>query len=363
MYIKEIEIVNFRNYNNVKINLHDKINIIYGNNASGKTNLLESIYVLGLTKSHRSFIDNNLIKNGCDFFRLTGSLKKDDIVYNLEISNNHHKKIKIDNKEINKMSDYISKMNIIIFYPEDLEIIKGSPAIRRNFLDLELSQLYSNYYNILSEYNRLLKMRNERLKNDQTSNYQYFQILTDYLIERAIMIYKMRQKIVTKINEYCPKIYEDLTGNKGFKIKYKPNINFPSNKDMKDYLFNLYKKNYLKELKFGKTIIGPHLDDIEFYLGDINLKHYGSQGQQRIAIIAIKLAEIEIFKSYKNDTPILLLDDVFSELDISKRNNLIKYIDGNLQTIITTTDLESFDDNIIKNSKIIKVDNGKIIEK
>ena len=363
MYIKEIEIVNFRNYNNVKINLHDKINIIYGNNASGKTNLLESIYVLGLTKSHRSFIDNNLIKNGCDFFRLTGSLKKDDIVYNLEIRNNHHKKIKIDNKEINKMSDYISKMNIIIFYPEDLEIIKGSPAIRRNFLALELSQLYINYYNILSEYNRLLKMRNERLKNDQTSNYQYFQILTDYLIERAIMIYKMRQKIVTKINEYCPKIYEDLTGNKGFKIKYKPNINFPSNKDMKDYLFNLYQKNYLKELKFGKTIIGPHLDDIEFYLGDINLKHYGSQGQQRIAIIAIKLAEIEIFKSYKNDTPILLLDDVFSELDISKRNNLIKYIDGNLQTIITTTDLESFDDNIIKNSKIIKVDNGKIIEK
>lgn len=363
MYIKEMEIVNFRNYNNVKINLYDKINIIYGNNAGGKTNLLESIYVLGLTKSHRSFIDNNLIKNGCDFFRLSGSLKKDNMIYNLEVSNNRHKKLKIDNKEIGKISDYISKMNIIIFYPEDLEIIKGSPSIRRNFLDLELSQLYSNYINVLSEYNRLLKMRNERLKNDQKNNYQYLQILTDYLIDRAIMIYKMREKMVAKINEYCPKIYKDLTSNEGFKIKYKPNIDLSLIKESKKYLLDLYQKNYYKEIRLGKTIAGPHLDDVEFYLGDINLKNYGSQGQQRIAVIAIKLAEIEIFKKHKNDSPILLLDDVFSELDITKRNNLIKYIDGNIQTIITTTDLENFDENILKNAKIIKVDNGKIIEK
>ena len=361
MYIKKVEIVNFRNYNSVTVNLHDKINIIYGNNAGGKTNLLESIYVLGLTKSHRSFIDNNLIKNGCDFFKLKGLLVKDGIKYNLEINNNRRKRMLLDQKEVNKISEYISNMNIIIFYPEDLEIIKGSPGVRRNFLDLELSQLYSNYINILTEYNRLLKMRNERLKIENNYNDQYLDILTEYLVDRGVMIYKMRLKLVTRLNEYCSDIYEDLTGNKGFVIKYRPNILINADNIKEKYL-ETYKKNRFKEFKVGKTLYGPHLDDIEFYLNDVNLKHYGSQGQQRISVIATKLAEIEIFKKYKKEIPILLLDDVFSELDVEKRNNLLKYIDGDIQTIITTTDLENFDKDILANSKIIKIENGKIIE-
>ena len=361
MHIKKVEIVNFRNYNSVTVNLHDKINIIYGNNAGGKTNLLESIYVLGLTKSHRSFIDNNLIKNGCDFFRLKGLLVKDGIKYNLEINNNRRKRILLDQKEVNKISEYISNMNIIIFYPEDLEIIKGSPGVRRNFLDLELSQLYSNYINILTEYNRLLKMRNERLKIENNYNDQYLDILTEYLVDRGVMIYKMRLKLVTRLNEYCSDIYEDLTGNKGFVIKYRPNI-LINDDNIKEKYLEIYRKNRFKECKVGKTLYGPHLDDIEFYLNDVNLKHYGSQGQQRISVIATKLAEIEIFKKYKKEIPILLLDDVFSELDVEKRNNLLKYIDGDIQTIITTTDLDNFDKDILANSKIIKIDNGKIIE-
>lgn len=361
MYIKKVEIVNFRNYNSVTVNLHDKINIIYGNNAGGKTNLLESIYVLGLTKSHRSFIDNNLIKNGCDFFKLKGLLVKDGIKYNLEINNNRRKRMLLDQKEVNKISEYISNMNIIIFYPEDLEIIKGSPGVRRNFLDLELSQLYSNYINILTEYNRLLKMRNERLKIENNYNDQYLDILTEYLVDRGVMIYKMRLKLVTRLNEYCSDIYEDLTGNKGFVIKYRPNI-LINDDNIKEKYLETYKKNRFKEFKVGKTLYGPHLDDIEFYLNDVNLKHYGSQGQQRISVIATKLAEIEIFKKYKKEIPILLLDDVFSELDVEKRNNLLKYIDGDIQTIITTTDLENFDKDILANSKIIKIENGKIIE-
>lgn len=361
MYIKKVEIVNFRNYNSVTVNLHDKINIIYGNNAGGKTNLLESIYVLGLTKSHRSFIDNNLIKNGCDFFRLKGLLVKDGIKYNLEINNNRRKRMLLDQKEVNKISEYISNMNIIIFYPEDLEIIKGSPGVRRNFLDLELSQLYSNYINILTEYNRLLKMRNERLKIENNYNDQYLDILTEYLVDRGVMIYKMRLKLVTRLNEYCSDIYEDLTGNKGFVIKYRPNI-LINDDNIKEKYLEIYRKNRFKECKVGKTLYGPHLDDIEFYLNDVNLKHYGSQGQQRISVIATKLAEIEIFKKYKKEIPILLLDDVFSELDVEKRNNLLKYIDGDIQTIITTTDLDNFDKDILANSKIIKIDNGKIIE-
>lgn len=362
MYIKKVEIVNFRNYNSVTVNLHDKINIIYGNNAGGKTNLLESIYVLGLTKSHRSFTDNNLTKNGCVFFKIKGLLIKDGIKYNLEISNNKRKRMMIDQKEIYKISDFISNMNIIIFYPEDLDIIKGSPGVRRNFLDLELSQLYGNYINILNEYNRLLKMRNERLKNETSYADQYLDILTEYLVDRGIMIYKMRLKMVNRLNEYCSDIYNDLTGNPGFFIKYKPNISI-NDDNIKEKYLQIYKKNRFKECKIGKTLYGPHLDDLEFYLNDINLKYYGSQGQQRISVIATKLSEIEIFKKYKKTTPILLLDDVFSELDVEKRNNLLKYINNGMQTIITTTDLENFDKEILANSKIIKIDNGKIIEK
>lgn len=359
MFIKKIELDNFRNYNSVTVNLHDKINIFYGENASGKTNLLECIYVLGLTKSHRSFIDNNLIKEGSDFFRLKGLLQKKDMFYQLEVNNQKKKKIYIDNKEIKKVSDYISLMNIIIFYPEDLEIIKGSPILRRNFIDLDLSQLYSNYINILTEYNKLVKMRNERLKNNLAISDNYLDILTDYMVDRAINIYKMRLKFINKINEFCPKIYKELTGNDNFYLTYKPCLEIL---DKEEYL-DIFKQNYNREVKNGKTLFGPHLDDLEFYLDGVNLKLYGSQGQQRIAIIAVKLAEIEIFKNYKNENPILLLDDVFSELDIKKRNNLLKYINNNIQTIITTTDLNSIDKKILSEAKIFEIKSGNIIEK
>lgn len=364
MYLKEIKITNFRNYKNTIVKLYNKINIIYGNNAVGKTNLLESIYVLGTIKSHRSFIDNNLIKKGCEFFVLKGRLMKNNFEYNLELNYKSIKKLKIDNKEIKKVSDYISKMNVIIFYPDDLEIIKGSPSIRRNFMNIELIQLHNNYINILSEYNQILKMRNELLKSNLTKNNQYLQILTEYLIKRSIIIYKMRDNLIFKINELIPKIYKNITGDNGFYIKYKPNIIYNDNSDktINDMIIK-YKENYDKELRLGKTLFGPHLDNIEFFLNDINLKYCGSQGQQRIAIIVIKLSLIEIYKCNNKETPILLLDDVFSELDIKKKNNLLKYIDNNMQTIITTTDLDNFDEKILSNANIVMIENGKIIEK
>ena len=363
MYIKQIKIDNFRNYNSVVVNLNSNINIFYGNNASGKTNLLESIYVLGLTKSHRAVIDNSLTRKGSNFFHLEGILVKKNFTYKLEIINKLHKKLFIDNKEINKISTYISKLNIIIFYPEDLDIIKGSPSGRRNFLDLDLMQLYSNYINILNEYNKLLKMRNEILKQKKIKNYQYLQILTNYLIDRGIMINKMRASLVDYLNEYCGIIYKNLTGNKNFFIKYKPNVKFNNVKDSKIKYLKLFKDNFNRELKLNKTLFGPHLDDLEFYLDDKNLKYYGSQGQQRIAIISLKLAELFVFKKYKKCTPILLLDDVFSELDINKKNNLLKYISDDIQTIITTTDLDSFDKKILNKAKLFEIKNGKILEK
>ena len=362
MHISSLKISNFRNYDLLKLDLNPNMNIIIGNNGQGKTNLLESIYVLGLTKSHRSFIDNNLIKQNEKICKIKGDLVKNDMTSKLEIVlENKKKNLKIDNNNINKNSDYISNMNIIIFYPEDLELIKGSPSSRRRFLNLELSQLNSNYLIILNDYNKLLKMRNDYLKNSYIDQ-NYLNILTDYLIEKAITIYKLRKKFIDKLNNNVEKIYYDITKLKKFNIKYKSSIELDdlSYDNLKNKLEEkfIYMKN--QELKLKTTLVGPHRDDLEFYLDDLNLKNYGSQGQQRIAIIALKLGEIDIFKQYKENTPILLLDDVFSELDEKKKNNLLKYINDDIQVIITTTDINNINKKVIKNSKIIEIKNGKV---
>ena len=368
MVIKDIEIKNFRNYGSQKIEFYKGINIIYGNNGVGKTNLLESIYVLAMTKSHRFFIDNSLVKENSLFSKIKGNIKIGNLKTNLEIIiNETGKKLKIDNNDIKKVSDYISKMNIIIFYPEDLEIIKSSPITRRNFINLELSQLESDYYKLLNDYNKLLKIRNDYLKKIQKNikvDESYFNIITEYMINKACLIYIMRNKFINKINNYVTDIYNNISGIDNFKLIYKPSINIQNyeKEEIKKILVQKYKDIYNNEIKIGSTIIGPHKDDIEFYIGDKNLKNYGSQGQQRLAVLSMKLAEIEIFKLYKNTKPILLLDDVFSELDDKKINKLLKYIGSNIQTIITTTDLNKINKKIIKKSKKIKINNGEVIK-
>ena len=365
MYLKNIELVNFRNYKHIKVSFNKGINIIYGKNAQGKTNLLESIYLLGLTSSHRNILDNSLINNGNLFLKVKGNLKKDKISNDLEVYIDERKKVlKFDNSIINKVSDYISNMNIIIFTPDDLELIKGSPQVRRKFLNVELSQLYSNYYVILNEYEKLLKIRNEYLKNvyrNHKIDDNYFDILTSYLVDKAIIIYKMRQKFVDKFNLFCQDIYKDITNYDNFRIVYKKSIDVDINdSNVKNIMLLKFREKKDLEIKLSSTIYGPHRDDLEFYLNDINLKFYGSQGQQRLAVLTLKLSEIEIFKKYKESVPILLLDDIFSEIDKDKRDNLLKYINKDIQTIITTTDVDTIDDKFIKKAKLFQIDSGKI---
>ncbi len=367
MYLKKLKLHNFRNYESLNVTLTKGINILYGENAQGKTNLLEAIYVLGLTKSHRNFIDDNLIKKNEDYLTIEGIVndKKLDNKLNIYIDNKS-KILKYNNDTIKKISDYISIMNIIIFYPDDLILIKESPQIRRKYLNLELSQLYSNYFILINEYNKILKLRNDYLKKINkgiSKDKTYVDILTGYLIDKSIMIYKLRDKFINKINLYCESIYKDIMNLDGFKVVYNPSIEFDlKNPNLKEYLKQEYDKRFEYDVKILSTSIGPHKDDIEFYLKDKNLKYYGSQGQQRIAVLALKLSEIEIFKKYKETTPILLLDDIFSELDDKKKNNLLKFINKDIQTIITTTDLNNLDKKLIKKSKLFNISNGNIIK-
>ena len=368
MILKKIELLNFRNYEHLTTRFYKGINIIYGDNAQGKTNLLESIYVLGITKSHRSFIDNNLIKDGMKRAIINGTINRGSLDINLSICiENNKKMLKIDSSNIKKVSDYISNMNIIIFYPDDLELLKGSPQERRKYFNLELSQLYSNYFVILNEYNKLLKMRNEYIRKialNLNVDMAYLDILTNYLIDKAIILMKMRHKYIEKVNTYCPNIYKDIMHLDDFHIHYVPSleIDYKDDEKSKNMLRKFYAHHLDLDVKMNATTYGPHKDDFEFLLGENNLKVFGSQGQQRVAVLCLKLSEIEIFKKYKESTPILLLDDVFSELSDDKKNNLLKYISKNIQTIITTTDLNNLDEKLIKKAKLFQVLDGKLIK-
>lgn len=366
MFLKSISVVNFRNYDNLELELSPNVNIIYGDNAQGKTNLLESIYFLAMTKSHRSFIDDNLIREGEKIAKIDGLISNDDFETNLRIVlSTASKKMFVDGNNYKKVSDYVSRMNVIIFYPEDLELVKGGPLVRRRYINLELSQLYSNYMDILNDYKKLIKIKGNYLKGVKSGNKMddnYYSILNEYIIKRSVPIYIMRKKFIDKINMFASSIFFDLSGTKGFNIRYKTSINMDG-VDSDRIGLELREQSKLllsDEIKMGKNLLGPSFDDFEFYIDDMNIKKYGSQGQQRMAVLAIKLSEIEIFKNYLNTSPILLLDDVFSELDSVRKNNLLKYVDSSVQTIITSTDLDNIDSSIVKRAKLFNIKNGKV---
>ena len=366
MILKNIKLKNYRNYENLDLELSPNINIIYGNNAQGKTNLLESIYVLAFTRSHRIFANDNLIMNQKNNCSIIGIVDDKGIDNNLKVNLlENQKKIYIDNQIVKKVSDYISKMNVIIFFPEDLYIIKGNPKERRKFLDNEIMQFVNGYYELLNDYNKILKIRNDYLKKiniGEKINEQYFNIISNYLVKKGTLIFKIRYKFLNQINIYISKIFYNIMRLKNFYIQYDSCINLSSlDENIENIFFEKLKQNYANYIKNGSTSIGPHRDDYTFYIENKNIKEYGSQGQQRIAIIAFKLAELLLFQNKKKINPILLLDDVFSELDDNKKNNLLKYINNNTQVIITTTDLNKIDKKILKNSRKIKISKGKVM--
>ena len=369
MILPKINLINFRNYSKCNIKLNDKVNIFIGNNAQGKTNILESIYVLALTKSYRTNYDEFLKRKGSDSYKIKGSLKIGKYSKEISISVlNNDKKVFINGTNVKKISDYVSTLNVILFSPEDIETIKGAPSLRRDLLNIEISQLYQQYIKNYNEYNKILKMRNDYLKLMYTngiSDYRYLDVLTDNLIERAAYIYKERIEFIRKINKNISLIYKNLTVNDNLTITYESNIDIidKSMEEIKKLLKNKYSTNYNKEIVAGMTLYGPHRDDYHFLINGNDIKIYGSQGQQKMAMIAFKLAEISIFEEITGTKPILLLDDIFSELDKKKKNRIINYIKDNIQVIITANDTVGISNKLLKNATIFKVENGKIIDK
>lgn len=360
MFFKSVELKNYRNYDLLKLKFTPTINIIVGKNGQGKTNILESLYYTGHLKSHRVSDDTILIKNSKKNLKILSKIQKNEFLDEIKIENTEYsRKIYLNNDEITKKSEYLELVNIILFEPSNLELIKGAPNIRREFLNDAIININHSYYNILNDYNKLLKMRNEYLKSRRNDK-EYLEVLDKYLIDKAMLIYQMRNKYINKINEFITNIFRDIMNIDNLKIQYKSFYNILlEQENPKEYFQNFLKENYEKEKNIGLTSEGPHKDDFVFLTNQINLKEYGSQGQQRAGVISLKFAEAEIIKKYKKTLPVLLLDDVFSELDGIRKNNLLKYLSSGSQVILTTTDINKISKKLIDNANIIKIEQYK----
>ena len=364
MFLRKLELNNFRNISKVSFNFENNINIFIGNNAQGKTNILESIYFLAITKSHRTHNELNLIKNDELYTKVSCSFNdNNDCIHMLSILlNEKGKKVSVDNIVQKRISNYLSRLNVIMFCPDDLEIIKGSPSVRRKFLNIELSQFKNDYVFILKEYNQILKQRNEYLKqkNGSKFNNTYFSILTDKLIDKNIQLVRIRYDFINKLNEYLQDVFDNIAGFGKLVIRYSSFIkkNDLNRTDLKDFLISKYNSLLSSELLQKTTLLGCHKDDFKMYLNNLDVTEFCSQGQQRLSILSLKLAEIEVFINEKNTKPIILLDDIFSELDEIKKNNIINYFKNDIQIFITTTDIKDINDDLKSKSDIYTVANG-----
>lgn len=362
MKIHQLKLLNFRNYEKLDLKFSPNYNIIYGSNGGGKTNLIESIYVLALTKSFRGTVDKVLIMNNKDVSRIDGYVESNNLTTKYRIIlKDSGKKVKINETNIDKLSDYISKISVVLFNPDDLRFIKDSPSVRRKQINVDISQLNNSYLKNLNSYNKILKQRNMYLKttniNGNSSN-TYLEVLTNKLIDVGEKIYNMRFKYLNMINDLIGKYYKKICDISDLKLEY---VSDYKNFD-KDKIQKIYKDNLNKDIILGKTSFGVHHDDVKFLFNDKSLKDFGSQGQQKNAIIAYKLALIDLFKNINKEFPILILDDLFSELDNGKINNILSLISNDIQTFITTTDIDKIDKKIISVSKLFEVFEGQVRE-
>lgn len=362
MKILNLKLLNFRNYEKLELEFNPSKNIIIGKNGMGKTNIVEAIYVLAFTKSFRGSKDEIVIRNNCDLTRIEGNINDDDLINYKIIIKKNEKKVKINNTNIGKLSDYLSKINVILFNSEDLKLIKDTPNTRRKLINIELSQFSNDYLKLLNIYNKVLKQRNMYLKSlylNGNGSKDYLNILTNQVIEIGLKIHQYRLEFINKLSNYITTNYFKITGNDNLRFVYKSDY---LNKT-KEELIKIYKKEENRDIVLGKTNIGVHRDDYEFEINGLNMRDFGSEGEQKNCIISLKMAEIDIFKEEKNKVPILILDDLFSELDEIKINNIIKFISDDIQTFITTTELDKVSNSLIDNSKILEINNGIVKER
>ncbi len=357
MKIKQLKLKNYRNYDLLDLEFDSSTNIFYGDNAQGKTNILESIYLCGTTKSHRGTKDRDLIKFGEEESHIEAIVEKNEVPFKIDIhlKKNSPKGIAINKIPIRRASELFGIINIVFFSPEDLNIIKNGPSERRRFIDLELAQLDKVYLSDLSNYNRIVNQRNKLLKDayDRQELLETLDVWDMQLVHYGKKIIDRRNLFIYQLNEIVGKVHEHLTGGKeNLYISYEP-----SNGEMD--LEQAIKRNRERDIRMKSTSVGPHRDDICFMTGELDIRKFGSQGQQRTAALSLKLSEIELVKQVTKDTPILLLDDVLSELDKHRQNYLLNSI-YDVQILITCTGVDDFVNKRFSINKIFHVEKGNV---
>ena len=368
MYLEDIELQNYRNYEQATLTFSPSINVLIGENAQGKTNLIESIYFLAMSRSHRTSRDRELIRWDSDFAKVKGLLKKKSHSVPLEIIlSKRGKQAKLNHLEQKKLSDYIGQLNVILFAPEDLSLVKGSPSVRRKFIDMELGQMNKIYLYHLSQFQQVLKQRNQFLKQARfNKKYDtiFLDVLTDQLATEAAQVLHSRFKFVNQLSDLANTVQKDISNEKEtLSISYKTSSSADETMTVEEIFNHLkedYEKNVSQEVDQGTTTVGPHRDDLVFHVNDRNVQTYGSQGQQRTTALSLKLAEIELMREMTGEYPILLLDDVLSELDDSRQTHLLKSIQNKVQTFITTTSLDGVQMDLLDDPFIFYVDDGSI---
>lgn len=358
MMIESIELKNYRNYKELHMEFNQGTNILYGDNAQGKTNILEAVYVCCTSKSHKSAKDKDIIRFNQDESHIKLQVRKNEVPYRLDIhlKKNKPKGIAINGIPIRKASELFGIANVIFFSPEDLNIIKNGPSERRRFIDLELCQLNKLYVHSLVQYNKVLLQRNKLLK-ELFFHPEYEETLDVWDMQLATYgreVIRFRRDFICRLNGIIHGIHENLSGNKeDITISYEP---YAKDEEFEEII----KKNRQQDMKQKTTLAGPHRDDISFMVNGIDIRRFGSQGQQRTAALSLKLSELELVKALSHDSPILLLDDVLSELDASRQNHLLSAIQ-NIQTLITCTGLDDFVNNRFQIDKVFKVVEGTVI--
>lgn len=360
MYVKSLELKDFRNYEQLKIEFSNGTNILYGDNAQGKTNILEGIYMCGTTKSHKGSKDREMIRIGQDESHMRVFIEKNEVVHKIDM---HLKKTKpkgvaIDGVPIRKSSELFGLIHMVFFSPEDLGIIKNGPNYRRRFIDIELCQLDKVYLYNLTCYNKIIAQRNNLLKQIPNKHHELFDTLSIWdaqLVHYGEEIINRRQLFISQLNDIIVEIHNKLTNQKEhLTIDYEPNVTAGT-------FMEKLSRNVERDILFKTTNSGPHRDDISFVIAEKDIRKYGSQGQQRTTALSLKLAEIELVKQVTKDKPILLLDDVLSELDRNRQNQLLDSI-SDIQTIVTCTGLEEFVNNRFEYDSIYKVVEGTVCD-
>lgn len=368
MHIEQLKLNNYRNYDELTINFDHKINVIIGENAQGKTNLMEAIYVLAFTKSYRTPREKELIKWDKEYAKMEARVTKRNQTFPLEIVlTNKGKKAKLNRLEQKRLSDYIGSLNVVMFAPEDLTLVKGSPQIRRRFIDMELGQIQPSYIYHLGQYQKILKQRNHLLKQlqrKQTIDQVMLQVLTEQLSIHAATLLERRFVFLELLRSLATPIHSQISrGLENLKIRYNGTIEVLEDMN-KEKIESIYLEKFTeikdKEIDRGTTLIGPHRDDLSFYINDKDTKLYGSQGQQRTTALSIKLAEIDLIYNEVGEYPILLLDDVLSELDNYRQSHLLSTIQGKVQTFVSTTSVDGINHHTLKDADLFYVRNGEV---